>query len=158
MVSVNSGNTVCWIKCLHSQPVTEVNSDRQSQGFLIFYHGYHQGFLLPSHLFTLIMETLAVMLRVKRSSQKQLMEPNFFSLSSRAQAIDSLFLFSQIISNMCPRSYVVNLLRENSDCIWCTSCQNLHILMLARCWVFVHKNDGTKISRIHSASFCQPLP
>lgn len=117
---MNSGNRVCWIKRLHSQPVTKVSSDRQSHGCLIFYHGDQQGFALPSHLFTLIMESLAAMLRVKCSSQKQFLEPNFFSVSSRAQAIDSLFLFSQIISNMCPRSCIANLLRKSSDCFWCT--------------------------------------
>ena len=120
MVSVNSGNHVCWIKCLHSQPVTKVNSDRQSLDCLIFYRANHQGFPLPSHLFTLITEPLAAMLKVKYSSQKQFMEPNFFLVSRRAQVIDSLFLFSQIISNMCPRSCIVNLLRKHSDCIWCT--------------------------------------
>lgn len=62
MVSVNSGNSVCWIKCLHSQSVTQINSDWQSLGFLIVYHGNHQGFSLPSHLFTLIMKILAVAL------------------------------------------------------------------------------------------------
>ena len=43
--------------------------------------------------------------------------------------------------------------QKNSDGIWYTSCQNLHILMLARCWVFVHKNDGKKICFILSSSF-----
>lgn len=112
LVSVNSGNSVCWIKCLHSQPVTKVNSDRQSQGCWIFYHGNHQGFPLPSHLFTLIVELLAAVLRVKYPSQKQFIEPNFFSMSSRAQTIDSLFLFSKIISNMCPRAWGGNLFRK----------------------------------------------
>lgn len=134
---MNSGHHACWIKCLHSQPVTQVNSDRQSQGCLIFYHANHQGFPLSSHLFTLIMEPLAAVLKEKYSSQRPFMEPNYFLVSSRAQVIDSLFSFSQIISNMCPRSYIVNQFRKHSDCLWCTkcdtSCQKLHILMLARC-------------------------
>lgn len=36
------------------------------------------------------------------------------------------------------------------DFIWCTSCQNLHILILARCRVFGHKDLRKKICLIHS--------
>lgn len=58
---------------------------------------------------------------------------------------------------MCPRSCRGNLLRKNSDYICCTkfdtSCRELCISMWARCWLFVHKNDGKKYASFISQGF-----